>query len=278
MFEDDVKPEVEIKEDPETAVVEGEDTLTVDLDKPAGTPKAEDKPKPEPKKQDMDARRIHDLVGFQVRQQVKPIEKKLDELVAYLGEMRKGATPAQAEQIDEQLDEIDKLAQKDWKAAVKKLALEEAQRHLQETIQFRGQQETEMLRQQVVEKSRNFVLSQYPQLADESSDERKVFNQVWNENPTLWNNPEGHRLAMYEMEERIRAMGRTPKRVKYEVDKEVKRQLRANISQVSGNGGPSSNKYVLTKEQQEVCDQLGIKYEDYAKTARALENKEDITI
>ncbi len=174
------------------------------------------------------------------------------------------------EPIEGEFDEDDKLAHKDWKAAVRKLAKEQADDLYKSYVQQGQSQETERLRSQMVERSRAFVLSQYPQLSDEASDESKVFVQVWNENPSIWNNPEGFRLAMYEMEERMRSMGRPPSRVKLDVDKEVKRQLRANISNISGRTLPANgNKIVLTKEQKEFCDHNSIPYDVYARQVRA---------
>ena len=279
---DDEKPEVEIVETPEKEA-DAASQIEIDLDAKTPPAKPEEKPSSDPvREKPFDYRKLNDAVAFQVRHQTKDLSKKLDDIVATLTALQKSATPQQAEAIQEEIDDYERIARDEkkggWKKAVRMLAEEEAKRILQEAVQVKQSEESDRLRAQLVEKSRNFVLSQYPQLADESSDELKVFTQVWNENPTLWNNPEGHRLAMYEMEERIRAMGKTPKRVKYDVDKEVRRQLRANVSNVAGrNGSVSGNKYILTKEQQNVCDQLGIKYEEYAKTAKALENKEDIS-
>lgn len=268
-MEDELEPVIEQEEKEEKP----EENISVNLDEKKETPKEERKP--ESKQPAFDERKIHNAVGFQVRQQVKALK---DELLAEIRSLKEANKPQEAKETQQELDEIDQLAQKDWKAAVRKLAQEESSRNLQQVQTQRQQDEAQRLKNQLVERSKSFVLSQYPQLSDSESDETKTFTQVWNENPTLWNNPEGYRLAMYEMEERMRAMGKSPKRVKQDVDKEVRRQLRANVSSVVGHSGNGSNgKYILTKEQQKIADELGIKYEDYAKTAAALENKEDIT-
>ena len=67
----------------------------------------------------------------------------------------------------------------------------------------------------------------------------------------------------------MRSTGRTPNRVKQEVDKEVRRQLRSNASAVVGNRSQSNGKVTLTNEQKIFCDANNIKYEDYARNVRA---------
>lgn len=266
MPEEELTPEVETVETPET-----DQAVEVDITE---KPKEEAKPKEEGKKPEplaFDERKLHNLVGFQVRQQMKIIEQKLEDLAHKI-------QPTQQQVDESQLDEIDKEAQVDWKKAVRKLGRQEAEQYVKEYLEKQQVSEAQNYRSQLVERSKSFVLSQYPQLADDSSDEAKVFTQVWNENQSLWSNPEGYRLAMYEMEERMRSSGRTPNRVKQEVDKEVRRQLRANASGVVGNRSQGSNKVMLTKEQLNICEQLGIKPEDYARTMKSLENKEDITV
>ena len=169
--------------------------------------------------------------------------------------------------------EVEQVAQTNWQKAIDMRAERIAEKKANEIIEARVKkqqdEQVQSYKSQLVERSKSFVLSQYPQLADESSDEAKVFNQVWNENQSLWQNPEGFRLAMYEMEERMRSTGRTPNRVKQEVDKEVRRQLRSNASAVVGNRSQSNGKVTLTNEQKIFCDANNIKYEDYARNVRA---------
>lgn len=272
MPEDD-KPEVEVEIPSETT--ETQESVEVDITPEAPKPAAKAEPaKPAPA---FDERRIHNAVGFQVRQQMKAVK---DELLAEIRALKDaGAPKQQVADAQQELDELDKVAQKDWKQAVRMLAAEEAKKNLDATIKVRQEEENKSLKSQAVERARSFVLSQYPQLSDDASEESRYFAKVWTENPSLWTNPEGYRLAMYEMEEQMRATGRTPKRVKVEVDKEVRRQLRANASNTVGlPTGKSNGKYILSREQQEIAKNMGIPLEEYAKTAAALENKEDISI
>ena len=275
MLEDDKDPEVEIVETPE---IDEKPALEVDITEPEPKKKAE-----EPVKKQESAYDRDELTKLKNRQLYldRQFEKVLREQKEFIENIKKTSVMPKSDSDDPFDKEVEQVAQTNWQKAVdmraEKVAERIAEQKLQERVKKYQEEQVQSYKTQLVERSKSFVLSQYPQLADENSEEARVFNQVWNENQSLWQNPEGFRLAMYEMEERMRSSGRTPNRVKQEVDKEVRRQLRAGASSVVGRS-VNNGKVTLTKEQLEVCEQLGIKPEAYAKTMRSLENKEDITI
>jgi len=178
------------------------------------------------------------------------------------------------------LDELDKLAQTDWKAAVGKIAETRVKEIINaERVQIeqaRGQTEVA----QLMEKNSQLVLSRHSELEDATSEKAQIFQDILNNNPRWRTSPDGPLLTMYEMESELRKRG-------YDVDGSIKTKVEAEterITRVTGSTLPASrattsgNKIVLTREQREFCDQNGVKYEDYARTLKKSGDKEGVTI
>ena len=242
--------------------------VTVDLDK-----------KPDEKKPEtevisaVELKKLQNTIAFQSRKQ-EELMKKLNEMADSFQASR---TKEPEAVVEEDLDETDRLAQKDWKAAVRKLGAEEATRILAE--ERKKQEETSKVESQKkwaedqLEKSSQRVLERYPQLADKSSDEASLYAKVFEEDPSLLSNVYAPEIAMYRMEDRLREMGRTPASVKPLVDREVERRSRAGAGSVIGTKPSTDGKVHLTPEQKRVCDANNIPYEEYAKNAKSLETK-----
>lgn len=202
--------------------------------------------------------------------QLERDRKEIDELKNRFSNL----TLAQAEPpatVEE--DEIDKLANQDWKKAVELLA----ERKIEEIAQRQRADEQQNLSIQELEQSKTRVRSKYPSIDHEESEEAKVYMEVLNENPGLLRNVYGPELAMYKMEERMRSQGRVPEEVKPIIDKELARRSRVQATSLPG-GRPASkpNTYVLTREQKEYCDFHNISYDQYARTAKNLESGESL--
>jgi hypothetical protein len=181
---------------------------------------------------------------------------------------------------ESQLDELDKLAQTDWKAAVGRIAEEKFKQlstvEKQQIKEATQQQETA----QLMEKNSQFVVSRHPELEDETSEKSQLYQSILKNNPRLITSPDGPLLVMYEMETELRKQG-------YDVDGNIKTRVEAEkerITRVTASTLPSSrvtvtgNKIVLTREQREFCDQNGISYEDYARTLKNSGGKEGVQI
>ena len=183
--------------------------------------------------------------------------------------------PQKQEKREEELDEIDKLAEKDWKAAVRKLADERAtelfKKHQDEYVEAQKKQ----AKLSELEKSKSTVMARYPNIEDETTEESKFYREVLSQDSSLLSNIHGPEIAMYRMEEHMRSLGKVPKPVKQMVEKEVNRLTRASVSNVTGRPATNGNKITLTAEQQEFCDHNGIRYEDYARQLKALSTKEN---
>ena len=194
-------------------------------------------------------------------------------------ELLKSAKPLEKEPEPE-LDDLDKLAQKDWKAAVRKLSIEEARKIIQEdrkNLEVLKERETTQTR---MDKNSQVVIGRHPELEDAASEKTQIFQSILNQNPEWRTSPDGPLLVMYQMENELRKRGfDVDGSVGKEVDKERERVLRLTTGSLpttrKTNG---SNKIILTREQKEFCDQNGVSYEDYARTLQKAGGKTGVEI
>ncbi len=183
-------------------------------------------------------------------------------------------------EVNTELDEIDKLAQTDWKAAVNKLAERKAREILDnEKIHIQEQQERLSV-QNTMETNSRSVVTKHPELNEADSEKSLIFQSILSNNPRWRTSPDGPLLVMYEMENELRNRGYDVEgNVTQKVEKEVNRITRASASSLpASRQTTSTNKIVLTREQREFCDNNGMSYEDYARTLSKSRGKEGIEI
>ena len=183
-------------------------------------------------------------------------------------------------EVNTELDEIDKLAQTDWKAAVNKLAERKAREIMDnEKIHIQEQQERLSV-QNTMETNSRSVVEKHPELNEADSEKSVIFQSILSNNPRWRTSPDGPLLVMYEMENELRKRGYDVEgNVTQKVEKEVSRITRASASSLpTSRQTTSTNKIVLTREQREFCDQNGMSYEDYARTLSKSRGKEGIEI
>lgn len=236
--------EVSVEEEKEAAPVEQE-------------PKEKEKPKPEDKP---------DVLKNKVYAQdriISRLQKEIDEL------RQKSGTAVSVQQLEPKLDDLDELAQKDWKLAVSKLS-EQKFRELQAQENKRISEERHFIEEQnLMEKNSEAVLNRHPELNDPSTEKSQIFQTILNNNPRWRISPDGPLLTMYELENELRKRGYDIDGVGKKIESEQER-----LARVSATGlmtpKPANNqgKVVLTREQKEFCDINGISYEEYARTLR----------
>ena len=184
------------------------------------------------------------------------------------------------QEVVTELDEIDKLAQTDWKAAVNKLAERKAREILDnEKVHIQEQQER-MQVHNTMENNTQSVVTKHPELNEEGSEKSTIFQSILSNNPRWRTSPDGPLLVMYEMENELRKRGYDVEgNVSQKVEKEVNRITRASgTSLPSSRQAISTNKIVLSREQREFCDQNGMSYEDYARTLSKSRGKEGVEV
>ncbi len=167
-------------------------------------------------------------------------------------------------QQEQKLDEIDKLAQTDWKAAVSKISETTAREILDNDRKQIETQREKTETSQVMERNASLVVTKHNELNDPDSEKSKIFQDILDNNPRWRTSPDGPLLTMYSMEDELRKRG-------YVIDSPViKKTTERTITTSLPSSRPTAtgNKIVLTREQREFCEQNGLSYEDYARTLR----------
>lgn len=200
------------------------------------------------------------------------IGRKFDEMARKIDSLSANPNPGPVVNPADQ-DEYDKLVEKDWKAAVRKLAQEEAASLRQKEREEEARRQMEAKQLTALEQSKKTVLDRYPDLKDETSEVAQKFKEVVAKHPEYISNEYGPILAMREMEEELRSEGKLDNFSKKVVDKEVERRARTGATSIPKGAAPSSGKTTLTPEERRFCEFNGIKYETYLKNKHSLSSE-----
>lgn len=234
--------------------------------------KKEEAKKPVQQRQDPLANKVyaHDRL-------LSNVQKSIEELKNIM--LNNSASATITREQESKLDEIDQLAQKDWKAAVGKIA-ETRAREILDTEKKQIEKEAEITGvAQLMEKNSQFVLSKHSELEDGTSEKSQIFQSILNANSRWRTSPDGPLLTMYEMENELRKRGYDVEGAKNRVETEAERIARAAATSLpSSRSTVAGNKIVLSREQRDFCEQNGIKYEDYARTLKKSGDREGIAI
>lgn len=259
--------------------------LEIDLNEKKAGEKAEEKEEVVTKK---------DLEKFQRR--VEYLNRKNEQLMRKLEENYQRDSQREVQQVQQENhrekqnsepDDLDQLALKDWKLAVRKLAEEEAERKFNQKQEEEKKLSKSKELYDSLERSKRKVLDKYPNILNEDSEEGRLMIEVYNEQPDLLRNERGPELAMLAMEEKMRATGKEPPheraRIEEEIEKEAQRRLRIGTSTIpQGVSGASSqnNKITLSQEQVNIAKQIGVPISVYAKMVKEGERgfKEGVTV
>ncbi len=263
MLDDKKELDVEVIDDEP----EDKDTpsdVTVDLDKKVEPTKVE--PKPEPQRPQVDLSKLHNTIAFQTRK----FEQAMKEIGELKTQLQKANTPKEVSEIK---DEIDEIAQRDWKAGVKKVVETQITEAVTAALKKRDDEVSARTKREgvesLVENSKKQVLDRYPEVEVEGSDYNRFYIQAINEEPDILSNPRGPYIAMKRMEELMQDVGITPRATQKIVDKEANRLIRAGASSIVGRRPSSNGKITLTREQKEFCEHYKIPFDQYAKNLKA---------
>ena len=157
-------------------------------------------------------------------------------------------------------DDLDELVQKDWKAGVT-----EVTRRVLSEERNRVATQTESQRvSQILEESKRKVMEKHKELEDVNHPKTREFMKVIEENPDYKDNPRGPILAMYEMENRLKAHGNIEVGDK-PVPQPVK-EARARASSVpAGTSAGTRTAYSLSKADLDFCRLNNINPENYKR-------------
>ena len=276
------KPEEEEKKET-SEVVETKDggvEVSIEEEEKEETPQVEVEEEEEEEKEEITEEKPKKDKTQSFRNKVYAQDRIINKLQKEIEELKKQpkVSSASTEETAKELDEIDKLAEKDWKAAVGKIVEFKAKELLKiDKEQLKKEREQEEVNQ-ILDKNTERVRQRHPELDDPTSEKSQIFLRVLESNPRWKNSPDGPLLVMREMEDELRSKG-------YDVDGSIKKAIeseqerfgRASSTALSGSRrASSSNKVVLSKEQKDFCDEHGISYADYARTLRIAEESKGV--
>jgi hypothetical protein len=266
MPDDENKPDVEVVNDPEPESPDTPSDVTVDLNtKPSQKP--DDKPKED--KPSLDFSKLNNTIAYQTRKLEQAL-RELNEVKSTLSRPKEVVKDINDPDYDE---EAERIAQTNWQKGVKKVVEKDIETKVEELLRKREEARAEEARKVAttaeLEKSKSRVIERYPAILEAGSDEERMYREVINEDTSLLQNVHGPEIAMYRMEEKMRAQGRIPASSKPIVDREASRLARAGASNVTGRQASNPGKITLTREQKEFCDHYKIPYDQYAKNLKA---------
>ncbi len=211
--------------------------------------------------------------------------KKVQNSIAYQTRILQKALNQQPSQTSEPVrndrepDEIDRVAERDWKEGVRMVIQDEYKTLMEKDKADAEKRAMEDQSMATMEANKQYVVNQYPELSDDGSDITKLYIEASNElasrDSGFFGNPYGPIAAMRVMEEKMRNMGIPLPGVKEQADREITRRARVGATSSVPSKKPSG-KFVLTSDQKQFCDQNNIPYEVYAKNASALDKGESL--
>jgi hypothetical protein len=156
-----------------------------------------------------------------------------------------------------------------WKAEIERVAEQKADQKLKAWQAQQSEQVQAQQYQATRAASANRVIAKYPDLHPDTGVNDSLVAVTWqamlHEHPDWLVNPYGPELAMYAMEERLKADANgataTPPR-----------KTLASVSLAPSRQAATPTRLILTRQQKAFCDRHGLKYEDYLKTATDLES------
>lgn len=241
----------------------------LEIKKPVEKP--DDKPKLETPKPSQDLSKLHNTIAYQTRQ----LEKAMKELAEMRSQIASRQQTVQSQPQTQ--DEIDAIAEKDWKLGVKKVVEKDIEAKVQEILAKREEALQEVQKrtaaEQELEKSKQRVLQKYPSIEESGSEEARLYREVLNEDSSLLSNIHGPEIAMYRMEEKLRQSGVVPQSVRPVLDREVSRLARAGMSSVIGRTNATRKTSELTKEQKEFCKHHGISEDAYKANLKSQDSR-----
>ena len=216
--------------------------------------------------------KLRNQMFYEMRQQEKKMlaaqERMMNEMIQRMS--GNAQAPKATEKLDEFDEEVERVAQTDWRKAVDMRAERIADKKLEEKLKAREEEQKNLgARQQALRieaKGRDKVLAEFPDIMDESSPEFRQYMEIYNretvDDPMFVHNPRKHELILPELREKMKG--------RVESNPEIDRLKRV----AAGSSTPSrpnnqSDKIMLTQDEIKMCNRSGIPIETYARTKKA---------
>lgn len=219
--------------------------------------------------------KLRNQMFYEMRQQEKKLLAQQQRMMEELANRISG-TKAQPQngtsKLDEFDEEVERVAQTDWRKAVDMRAERIAQKLYEEKIKAKQEEDKQESQRQtamrIEAKGREKVLAEYPDIMDESTPEfrayMEIYNREINDDPLFMYNPRKHELILPELREK---MGGSNRRESSNPEIDRLKRVAAGV-QTPSRQNTTSNKIMLTQDEVEMCKRSGIPIETYARTKK----------
>ena len=261
------KPEPELKK-PEIQIIPEEHNESPEVEVDLSASKTGDGA-PDP------TEKLRNQMFYEQRQLEKKILSQQRQMMEEFAQRFAGSntqTPKQStEKLDEFDEEVERVAQTDWRKAVDMRAERKANELFEKKLEaLQAEQRNQETRQQslrIEAKGREKVLNEFPNIMDESTPEFRAYMEIYNaevaEDPLFIYNPRKHEIVLPELREKMKGKS-------YDTNPEIERLKRvAAGSSVVSRPNVTSSKIMLTQEEITMCKRSGIPIETYARTKKA---------
>lgn len=259
------KPEPELK--PEVQVISEEHKESPEVEVNIDSKPGDGAPDPTEK--------LRNQMFYEQRQFQKKMEAQQRQMMEELAQRIAGTNNTQAGKATDKLDEFDeeveRVAQTDWRKAVDMRAERKANELFEKKLKERDEEQRSLDNRQnalrVEARGREKVLNEFPNIMDESTPEFRAYMEIYNaevaEDPFFMNNPRKHEIVLPELREKMKGKS-------YDTNPEIDRLKRvAAGSSVASRPSVQSNKIMLTQDEIAMCKRSGIPIETYARTKKA---------
>ena len=218
-----------------------------------------------------EAAKLHSRIEYLNRKQEKTLQQIQEMMENFKGRQD---VPA-IEEVADPEDEIDKLAEKDWKKAVDALADKRIKQALEEREAIQAEERQKYMHALAVNKSSQRVLKEFPEIADNGTEICELYAEALElekqDDPSVLGNTRGPEIVRDRMKELARERGISLKRDKEEIDskveEELKRRTRAQATAGAGRPAPSGKggTVSLTDDEIALAERLNVPLEQIAK-------------
>ena len=259
------KPESEVKPEVEILSEEHKNSPEVEVDLNTSKP-GDGAPDPTEK--------LRNQMFYEQRQLEKKILSQQRQMMEEFVQRIAGTNNTQAQKATEKLDEFDeeveRVAQTDWRKAVDMRAERKAEELYEKKMKAREEEDRNKTTREhsarIEAKGREKVLNEFPNIMDESTPEFRTYMEIYNaevaDDPLFMYNPRKHEIVLPELREKMKGKS-------VDTNPEIDRLKRvAAGSSATTRPNVASNKIMLTQEEIAMCKRSGIPIETYARTKK----------
>lgn len=220
--------------------------------------------------------KLRNQMFYEMRQTEKKIlerqKQMMEEFYHRMNQRPQSQEQPTAGKLDDFEAEVERIAQTDWRKAVdmraERIAQEKYEKLIKASEEQRKQDENRQSAMRIEARGREKVVSEFPNIMDESSPEFKAYMEIYNreasEDPQFIYNPRKHEIVLPELREKLKGV---------EIDSQPNPEIERLKRVAAGSSTPTRpasepKKIMLTQEEIAMCKKSGISIEAYARSKK----------